>query len=620
MAKSYCSLILIGLCRKMAITLYRNNQPLNLKTKIKNMKTNLTFQTFLSILCCCLSMGWQQQAQAQQSLYTPDAFLCSVTGTPVSYNLGAAIDGVYSSLILSTSALYGTGTLDSSGMFVYVPNGSASQTIDNITYSACNASGFCSFGTIYITLADMESLPQPTIEYHYYEVSYPNTTDICHGNMGWNWQHNGEPNLFMVTVSNNTAIGQLSYINDNCVLYTPNGIGTDTIRVVGCGDAPPPTFLTCNGWEQMNTCSHTYYVVNVSNASSSFTENHTINCDSTLLIGGLGYPSWVVPTIIDAPNNGTATIVSSDLLSSLSYTPAPNFEGTDTVVVECAHATQITCETGIYIFTVTCDGINYHFSQNAATACHETIYIELGGGITPIIEEYPEHGIASILYGDFANMLIYMPFGDFNGLDQVGIACATTNTSGECQNGLYKINVICEPGAGNNVITHQITCDSTFVSNYMAGGWGTPPIILQYPQHGTATIQADHYVAYTPNAGYTGMDTIWINCTASGPADGCLSELHIFEVECSDAVQNTLLGKAIKINYVPQQAQIRVLISNNISLKGNIELIDIAGRIAGQAKLEANYANLSTQALPQGVYVVNIATTQGNVSSKIFIY
>ncbi|MEK7255395.1 MAG: T9SS type A sorting domain-containing protein, partial [Bacteroidota bacterium] len=88
---------------------------------------------------------------------------------------------------------------------------------------------------------------------------------------------------------------------------------------------------------------------------SAFFETHEISCDSTLLVPGLGYPTWVTPEIVQPPKHGEASLsLDSSLWHTLKYVPEAGFEGTDTVVVECAHATQITCETGIYIIHVTC--------------------------------------------------------------------------------------------------------------------------------------------------------------------------------------------------------------------------------------------------------------------------
>lgn len=585
------------------------------------MKASLTFH--LQLIAILWAMCLLPSALcAQSDLDTPDVFLCSAAGAPVSYDIAADITGSFVTLSISSPSMYGVAIIDASGMLLYTPTVGTTQVIDQFSYAACNATGACSLGVINITLADIESLPPIVPDYHYYSVNFPFTTDICNGNIGWELQHNGEASLYTVWVTHDESLGSLSYISDGCILYTPSAAGSDTIKVIGCGDAPPPYLLTCNGWEQMDPCSYTYYVINISpNISTSFIENHSIACDSTLTIDGLGYPTWAIPSIIDAPTNGTATIVSDGINSSLQYTPPAGFAGIDTVIVECAHATQITCSTGMYIFEVNCATEGYHFSENHTAVCLETQYIGVGCGNTPTITEPPQNGIATILYGDACNMLVYMPFGTFMGQDQVGVACAAIDTSGVCQNGLYKIDVICEPGSNSNILVVPLDCDSTYTSGYMAGGWGSSPFILLPPKHGTAVVESEHYLKYTPEAGFTGSDTVWVDCSSSGPADGCQSVLLIFQVDCTDNILLSTLDADVIIGNELGSQYLQINFDNGVLPIGHIVLTDMAGRVVAQCSNNAQNIGLEIPIyqLPNGVYIVTVPTSRGMINRKIII-
>jgi type IX secretion system substrate protein len=118
------------------------------------------------------------------------------------------------------------------------------------------------------------------------------------------------------------------------------------------------TFIVACAHATQITCDTGIYIISVVGCPPlyAFTETHDITCDSTLLVPGLGYPIWVTPEIEQPPNHGSATILSANAadLDTLMYVPEPDFSGLDTVVVMCAHATQLTCETGIYIFDVSC--------------------------------------------------------------------------------------------------------------------------------------------------------------------------------------------------------------------------------------------------------------------------
>ena len=323
----------------------------------KSVFRNFLFPLILLLLVnSALFSSLIAQAQPNTPPNTPDLSLCSVASETVLYQLGTIVtdaEGGALSFSLSQLPTGGQVTMTPDGFFNYTPQSIGWQ--DFFVYTACDSFGACSSGTVTIQLAEMETLPPIVPNLLYYTTQSGISINICEGNIGWAWANNCFPGLYTVCVYHNESLGQINFIDDNCIGYQPSGItGTDTIMVIGCGDAPPPMIYTCNGWEQMNMCSHNYYIVSISPIDIGFTEPHTINCDSTIVIGQLGYPTWVVPTIITSPTNGNATIVSDGVWSALAYTPNPNFIGVDTVIVECAEATQITCETGMYIFNVDC--------------------------------------------------------------------------------------------------------------------------------------------------------------------------------------------------------------------------------------------------------------------------
>lgn len=90
-------------------------------------------------------------------------------------------------------------------------------------------------------------------------------------------------------------------------------------------------------------------------SAGTFTEIHEINCQQTLIISRLGYPTWSSAIILKSPSNGAATIKSAwASFDTLIYQPKSGFAGVDTIIVLCAKATQITCDTGIYVVKVSC--------------------------------------------------------------------------------------------------------------------------------------------------------------------------------------------------------------------------------------------------------------------------
>ena len=87
----------------------------------------------------------------------------------------------------------------------------------------------------------------------------------------------------------------------------------------------------------------------------TFYEYHSINCGATLELGAVGFPSWITATVVKAPAHGQALILTGGPFpDSMAYLSDTGYFGQDTFIVACAHATQITCDTGIYIITISC--------------------------------------------------------------------------------------------------------------------------------------------------------------------------------------------------------------------------------------------------------------------------
>lgn len=385
-----------------------NMNLLVIKCKLhKPVFRNLLFSVILLLsVNSALFLSLTAQAQPNTPPNTPDLALCSVASEVVLYELGTIVTDAEGGTITFSLSQLPTGgqvTMTPDGFFNYTPQSIGWQ--DFFVYTACDSFGSCSSGTVTIQLAEMETLPPIVPNLLYFSAQAGISINICEGNIGWAWANNCFPGLYTVCVYHNESLGQINYIDDNCISYQPSGtIGTDTIMVIGCGDAPPPIIYTCNGWEQMNTCSHNYYIVSISPIDIGFTEAHTINCDSTIVIDQLGYPTWVVPTIITPPNNGNATIISDGVWSSMEYTPNPNFIGVDTIIVECAEATQITCETGMYIFNVDC--VNSSADLFPTTVLPNMIYDPSTNSVKVVMANQPNQEMSMTVFSLSGNRLL----------------------------------------------------------------------------------------------------------------------------------------------------------------------------------------------------------------------
>lgn len=176
-------------------------------------------------------------------------------------------------------------------------------------------------------------------------------------------------------------------------------------------------------------------------SAGSFTERHLMNCGYSVIIEGLGYPTWNPAVIYKHAEMGYARVHGDNSnRQKLIYYAPECINTTDTVIVICARATQITCDTGYYIFEVTCARTGPIDISLHALKCNDTLIVEnLNAFQIPEIEMTPTHGQAKILYYPTDGAALwYVPNKNYEGPDYVKVKLRTGRTW------LYIINVRCK--------------------------------------------------------------------------------------------------------------------------------------------------------------------------------
>jgi CshA-type fibril repeat protein len=231
---------------------------------------------------------------------------------------------------------------------------------------------------------------------------------------------------------------------------------------------------------------------------------------------------------------------------TVTYTPDPNFNGTDGFTYEVCDTTP-TCSTSSVSITVTAapdapfatdDTVNTAEDRTATwnLTANDT---DLDNDLDPTsvtIQTQPSHGTISVdpATGD----VTYRPAPDFNGSDSFDYQVC--DTSGACDNATVVISVsprndapvaapdvlvVDEDGAGGvNVISNDRDIDSILTTDRVT-------IIIQ-PQHGTATVDpSTGVITYVPDADYSGPDLIEYQvCDPSGSCDVSTITITVNEV------------------------------------------------------------------------------------------
>ncbi|NOT35758.1 MAG: hypothetical protein HOP11_00095 [Saprospiraceae bacterium] len=175
--------------------------------------------------------------------------------------------------------------------------------------------------------------------------------------------------------------------------------------------------------------------------AGSFIEEHNINCGDKVEIDKLGYPTWNPAVIFKLPKHGYASLTSKDLAPQKLVYSAPNCVNiTDTVVVLCARATQITCDTGYYIFKVHCNSVDTaEFIVVSQLKCNDTLTIEnLNAFQIPVIKDSAKYGSSELIYFPTDGVAVkYIPNKDYEGPDFIKINLRNNRII------FYLINVYC---------------------------------------------------------------------------------------------------------------------------------------------------------------------------------
>ena len=245
-------------------------------------------------------------------------------------------------------------------------------------------------------------------------------------------------------------------------------------------------------------------------AQGTFTEIHKIACNDSILIGRLGYPTWATAKIVKAPHNGYAIIPYEIGFQTMHYTSPPCFRGSDTIVVTCAKATQLTCDTGIYIMNIECaEEANKTLVYNIT--CRDSNFTEISGFPNSKIKAGPFNGIANILHGiPDMDYIKYKPDSSFSGMDYIKLSlfngmetwillyhveCSIPTNSKNVENAKSKIF----PNPVSGDVLHILSNHESLKNLYLINSLGIP-IVRTYSQVNDE-INVD--ISYLPSGWYT---------------------------------------------------------------------------------------------------------------------
>ncbi|MBE2197677.1 MAG: tandem-95 repeat protein [Anaerolinea sp.] len=329
-----------------------------------------------------------------------------------------------------------------------------------------------------------------------------------------------------VTAVTSPGHGSVVINPDGSVTYTPNAnyYGSDSF-----------SYTISDGAGSSATAVVTITITPVNDAPAAVADSATTPEDTAVTLNVLANDSDVdgdTLTVIHVtqPGNGTA-VINPD--SSVTYTPDPDFNSSDSFTGADVFTYTVSDGNGglaLATVTITVTPVNddpVALADSAVTDEDTSVIIpaldndwDVDGDVLTVT------AVTAPLYGSVVinpdNTITYTPDANFNGMDsfaytisdgQGGVAAATVTVA---------VNPVNDaPTAADDAAT---TVEDTAVTVYVLAndsdvdGDTLSVTAVTPPAQGTATINADNSITYTPNADYNGTDSF--NYTVSDGAGG----------------------------------------------------------------------------------------------------
>lgn len=311
----------------------------------------------------------------------------------------------------------------------------------------------------------------------------------------------GDASLSITATSSPTQGGTVAIAADGkSVNYTPKAgfTGTETF-----------TYTVTDKARQTATGTVTVRVIAQPVASNDiYTVPVTADTLLDVLLNDSG-DAVALDTIVTAPTQGTATIVSG----KIQYHPNAGATGTDSFVYQIKDS-QGTTKTATVNLTLqsapsaTADA--YKIKAGSSAAAFDVLANDSGTALTlDAITLAPGKGTASIVAGKIQ----YQPNAGATGTDS--LTYRAKDNLGQTTTAQVTFTIQAAPVAvGDSATTGVGAAVSVDVrANDTVPGTATVTTSVSTPAHGTAVVQGDGTILYTPNSGYSGSDAFTYTLT-----------------------------------------------------------------------------------------------------------
>jgi cysteine-rich repeat protein len=401
-------------------------------------------------------------------------------------------------IVVTALAGNGTVTVDGANQIIYTPDADFNGT-DVISYQVTDGDGDAGSAMVTVMVTAVDDLPVASDDASSVAEDGSVVIAVLANDSGL-----GDGGL--VLVAGDPAGGSATVNGDDTITYTPdanfNGADSFTYTVTdGDGDsASASVAVMVNGADDLP---------NASDDTTSVAEDGSVVIAVLANDSGLGDGPLTLTTL--PAGHGALTVNGN---GTITYTPVANFNGPDGFTYTVTDADG-DADSATVVITVDSVDDQPSASDDTATPTEDSAVViavlanDSGRGDAPltITTTTPTSGTTSVGAG---NQVTYTPAANFNGSDS--FSYTITDADGDSDSATVTITVTPVNDAPNAVsdsvttnldvaITTAVLANDTDVD-----GDDLDVTVLSDPPSGSAVINADNSITYTPDLGFQGTD------------------------------------------------------------------------------------------------------------------
>ncbi len=435
--------------------------------------------------------------------------------------------------------------VEADGTVTYTPDPDFNG-VDTFTYDVCDPDGLCDTATVTVTVNSVNDAPVANDDTATTDEDTAVDIDVLANDS----DIDGDPlTIDSVTQpANGTVViddgGTPADPNDDTVTYTPDPDfnGTDTF-----------TYTICDPTPLCDTATVTVTVDAVNDAPVANGDAETTGEEVPVNVDVLGNDSDVdgdvlVVDAVTQPANGSV-VVEAD--GTVTYTPDPDFNGVDTFTYDVCDPDGL-CDTATV--TVTVNSVNDAPVANDDTATtDEDTAVDIDvlandsdiDGDTLVVDAVTQPANGSVVV-DADGTVTYTPNPDFNGTDT--FTYTVCDPDGLCDTATVTVTVdpVNDAPVANDdadsteqgfAVTVPVLNNDLDVDDGIDSGSVT---VTTTPGNGTAVVEADGTITYTPALDFTGTDTFEYQvCDFAGLCDTAVVTVLVTDNTAPDLVDDS---------------------------------------------------------------------------------